>query len=155
MTTPSHPTTAAVATTPQPHSAVSRRRFLVTTAVAAGASSLSLVRPARGQAPASKVTLALMGAGGRGSELCRKFAEIPGVEFKYLCDPNSARGGDLLRELEKKQAKAPQRIKDIRQALEDKDLHAVVIATPEQWHALAAIWACQAGKDVTSRRTCP
>lgn len=147
MTTPSHPPTAAVAATPQPHAAVSRRRFLVATAVAAGASSLSLVRPARGQSPASKVTLALMGAGGRGSELCRKFAEIPGVEFKYLCDPNGARGGDLLRELEKKQGRAPQRIKDIRLALEDKDLHAVVVATPEQWHALAAIWACQAGKD--------
>jgi predicted dehydrogenase len=95
-----------------------------------------------------KILLALVGAGGRGSVLANNFAAIPNVEFRYVCEVNDARGGDLIRQLEKKQGGAPQRLKDFRRALEDQEVDGVVIATPEQWHALATIWACQAGKDV-------
>ena len=132
---------------------LSRRRFLSTSTrgavgIAASASLLTNVRSAHAASPANKVVLALMGAGGRGSQLCRNFAQIPGVEFKYICDPDGASGGQLVRELEKSQSRAPERISDIRRALDDQDVQAVVVATPEQWHALGTIWACQAGKDV-------
>ena len=137
---------------------LNRRRFLTTTSrgalgLAAGASLVTGLRSLRAQSPANKVVLTLMGAGGRGSDLCRGFARIGGVEFKYICDVNTARGGDLVRELEKSQGRAPQRISDVRQALDDKDVHGVIIATAEHWHALGTVWACQAGKDVYVEKT--
>ena len=98
--------------------------------------------------PNDKVLLALVGAGGRGSALARNFAQIQNVEFKYLCEVNDRNGNDLMKDLEKSQGRAPKRLRDFRQALEDPELNGVVIATPEHWHALATVWACQAGKDV-------
>ena len=46
------------------------------------------------------------------------------------------------------QGKAPKLYRDIREALADKEIDAITIATPNHWHSLAAIWGCQAGKDV-------
>jgi len=57
--------------------------------------------------------------------------------------------------VEKKQGKAPKKYKDIREALQDKNIDAVTIATPNHWHSLAAVWACQAGKDVYVENRCP
>jgi predicted dehydrogenase len=130
----------------------SRRSFLSTSAkgaavVAAGA-SLFTGRSLRAQAPANQVVLTLMGAGGRGSDLARGFARLPGVVFKYVCEVNPACGAGLIRELEKSQGRAPQAIQDIRKALDDKEVQGVIVATAEHWHALATVWACQAGKDV-------
>ena len=51
-------------------------------------------------------------------------------------------------------AAAPKTVQDIRQALDDKDLDAISIATPNHWHALMTIWACQAGKDVYVEKPC-
>jgi predicted dehydrogenase len=131
----------------------SRRRFLTTStkssvALAAGASLLGSASLTRGQSAADKVILGLVGAGGRGSQLARNLGQVPGVEFKYICDPFASRGGDLVREFGEKQKRPPERIADMRRLLDDKDVNAVVIATPEQWHALGTVWACQAGKDV-------
>jgi predicted dehydrogenase len=95
-----------------------------------------------------KILLALIGAGGRGTMLAQNCVAVPNVEFKYVCEVNEQRGGELMTTLEKVQSRPPQRIKDLRRALEDREIDGVVIATPEQWHALATIWACQAGKDV-------
>ena len=96
-----------------------------------------------------KVVLALMGAGGRGTQVVLGMQKCtPGVEVKYLCDVDTSRGGRAMEELEKQQNFKPQRITDIRNAFDDKDVDAVLICTPEQWHARAAIMACQAGKDV-------
>ena len=70
------------------------------------------------------------------------------AEYVALCDVDAnvlARGAKTV---ETAQGKAPKLYKDIREALEDKDIDAVTIATPNHWHTLAAIWACQAGKDV-------
>ncbi len=102
----------------------------------------------RGQSSNDTVVLALIGAGGRGTQLAGNFAQIPNVQFKYVCDVNDKRGGEAIKALTERQGYAPQRIVDMRRAFDDKDVNAVVIATPEHWHALAMIWACQAGKDV-------
>ena len=101
-----------------------------------------------GKSANEKILLALVGAGGRGTVLASNFAAIPNVQFKYVCEVNENRGAELMRSLEKASGTAPQRLKDFRHALEDKEVDGVVIATPEHWHALATIWACQAGKDV-------
>lgn len=108
---------------------------------------------ARAESANDKVVLALIGAGGRGTALANGFAQIPNVEFKYVCDVDAQRGGGLMQELAKQPGRAPQRIADLREALDDKDVNGVVIATPEHWHALATIWACQAGKDVYVEKT--
>ena len=112
------------------------------------AGSLASRRMMLGQSANDTVVLALIGAGGRGSQLAGNFAQIPNVKFKYICDVNDQRGGDAIKSLTERQGNAPQRIVDMRRAFDDKDVNAVVIATPEPWHALAMIWACQAGKDV-------
>jgi predicted dehydrogenase len=95
-----------------------------------------------------KVVLALIGSGGRGQALATGMAQLPNVEFKYVCDVAAERGQAGAKDLDKTQGKAPKLIADMRQALDDKDVNGVVIATPEHWHALATVWACQAQKDV-------
>jgi predicted dehydrogenase len=70
------------------------------------------------------------------------------AEYVALCDVDTEvreKGGATVKTA---QGKAPKLYKDIREALEDKEIDAVTIATPNHWHALAAVWACQAGKDV-------
>jgi predicted dehydrogenase len=96
-----------------------------------------------------KVILALIGAGGRGTQNILSFMKCcPNIEVKYVCEVDQERGGRAIDELGKLQKNTPQRIDDMRIAFDDKDVDAVLICTPEHWHALATIWACQAGKDV-------
>jgi predicted dehydrogenase len=73
---------------------------------------------------------------------------IPEVEIKYLCEVDDMRGGRVIDEVSKLQGYKPLRVRDMRQAFDDKDVNAVLICTPEHWHALASVWACEAGKDV-------
>lgn len=128
---------------------ISRRRFIgsSTLATAAGA-AIQFPSVIRAQNSAERIVLALIGAGGRGSSHASAMARLPGVEFKYVCDVWSDRGSATMADLEKVQPRGPKRITDMREALADKEVNAVVITTPEHWHALATIWACQAGKDV-------
>jgi len=96
-----------------------------------------------------KVVLALIGAGGRGTQNILSFKKTcPEVEVKYICEVDQERGGRVIDELGKQQKIKPQSAEDMRRVFDDKDVDAVVICTPEHWHALATIWACQAGKDV-------
>jgi predicted dehydrogenase len=97
----------------------------------------------------NKVVLALIGAGGRGAQNILSFMNCcKDVEVKYVCEVDEERGGRVIDELGKLQKYKPHRANDMRRVFEDKDVDAVVICTPEHWHALATIWACQAGKDV-------
>jgi len=139
-------------------SSMTRRTFVSLSAkgaaaLAAGASALTAARSGRAASANEKVVLALVGAGGRGSDLARNFAKVENVEFKYVCEVQEPRGAKMADELQKAQGRRPQTVVDFRAALDDKDVHAVIIATPEHWHAPAAIWACQAGKDVYVEKT--
>ena len=132
---------------------ITRRVFLetsgkTTAGLTAGAALLSAPQHARAQSASDKIVLALIGAGGRGSGHAMAMAQLHGVEFKYVCDIWKDRGAGLITELTNLQKRAPERIADMRVALDDKEVDAVVIATPEHWHAMATVWACQAGKDV-------
>ena len=70
------------------------------------------------------------------------------AEYAALCDVDSNVLAKGAKTVEKAQGKAPMLFKDIRQALEQKDIDAITIATPNHWHSLGTVWACQAGKDV-------
>jgi predicted dehydrogenase len=96
-----------------------------------------------------KVVLALIGAGGRGSQVILSLQQCAAnVEVKYVCDVDDERGGAVISELAKLQGYEPARVADMRNVYDDKDVDAVVITTPEHWHALATIRACEAKKDV-------
>jgi predicted dehydrogenase len=131
----------------------SRRRFISKTgksALAVGiAPQLLHGQPAsQAQSSGDRIVLALIGAGGRAASHAAGMSRLPGVEFKYVCDVWNERGAGIMKDLASVQKQPPRRISDMRVAFDDKEVNAVVIATPEHWHALAAVWACQAGKDV-------
>jgi predicted dehydrogenase len=85
--------------------------------------------------------------GGRGRQLIARFREVPGVRIAALCDVDQA---ILDHEWQpfKEGGEKVAAYRDLRKVLDDKTIDAVAIATPNHWHALATIWACQAGKDV-------
>jgi predicted dehydrogenase len=97
----------------------------------------------------NKVILALIGAGGRGTGVILSMKKnTPNVEVKYVCEVDASRGGRAIEELSKMQGYKPVRVGDMQHVFDDKEVDAVVICTPEHWHALATIRACRAGKDV-------
>jgi len=120
---------------------LSRRRFLTTTA---GAGATALVLPWRNVLGANdSVRLGFIGVGGRGSYSADWFKKLPDVRVAALCDADAKHLDDC----HKKFPGAKTQI-DLRRVIDDKDVDAVVISTCNHWHALAAVWACQAGKDV-------
>jgi predicted dehydrogenase len=95
------------------------------------------------------IVVALIGAGGWGSHLVLQATDFDkNVRVKYICDVDDTRGGWAKTELKKKQGFEPVQVRDMRKVFDDKEVDAVFIETPQHWHALASIWACQAGKDV-------
>jgi len=129
-----------------------RREFIKTTVL--GAAGLGLSTTARGQSRVAgandRVVVASIGIRGQGNALKRGFAKLPGVEIKTLCDIDenlfASRANDP--SLAEVKTFRPQYQKDLRRVFDDKDVEAVMIATPNHWHALATIWAVQAGKHV-------
>ncbi|MFI4876584.1 MAG: Gfo/Idh/MocA family protein [Blastopirellula sp. JB062] len=101
-----------------------------------------------------RVRVAVAGINGRGRIHMQVFSGMKDVEVAYLVDPDSRLFAPRSAELEGKTGKKPQCVQDVRQALEDPTLDAVSIATPNHWHALMTIWACQAGKDVYVEKPC-
>jgi len=96
-----------------------------------------------------KIILASIGAGGWGTNLALEVGNLKAnAEFKYICDVDDTRGGRAISELGKIQGYEPERVRDMRHVFDDKDVDAVIVATPTHWHTLAALWAMQAGKDV-------
>jgi predicted dehydrogenase len=135
-----------------------RREFLKTTAL--GLAGLSLGTTARGQGRIlganRRVVLAVIGIRGQGNALKRGFARLPGVEIKTLCDVDENLLPERLNdpELADLSTFRPRYEKDLRRVFDDKDIEAVIVATPNHWHALATIWAVQAGKHVFVEKPC-
>jgi predicted dehydrogenase len=115
---------------------------------AAAASVFQVARSVRAGSANEKVSLALIGAGGRARLVCQGLAAVKDVDFRCICDLEDARSDKMARDLEKIQGSPIKTTRDMRQVFDDPKVHGVVIATPEQWHALGTVWACQAGKDV-------
>jgi len=95
-----------------------------------------------------KVVIGVMGLGGRGTYLAEKFASRPDAEVAYLCDVDTRRFARARAAVEDVQDKLPKMVQDFRKILDDGRVDALINATPDHWHALGTIMACQAGKDV-------
>jgi predicted dehydrogenase len=115
-----------------------RRYFLGAAAVAARAAIT----------PASKVNIAIMGVRGRGRALAGEFAKLDDVNIPYLCDVDPRVVERAMKAVEEKKGRRPELIGDVRRALDDRSVDAIVIAAPDHWHAPATLLACEAGKDV-------
>src|SRR4051812_42436090 len=99
-------------------------------------------------APSDKIQMGFIGLGRQGTSRLNEFIKHPDVAAVAVCDVDSThvdRAADIVT---KAQGQAPAKFHDFRKLLERKDLDAVMVATPDHWHALPAIHACQAGKDV-------
>ena len=95
-----------------------------------------------------RVNVAVVGVGGRGKAHVGYYMKISDAKVAALCDIDTAqmeRGNAIV---QKAGGEKPKNYQDLRKLYADKDIDAVSIATPNHWHALATIWACQAGKDV-------
>ncbi len=121
-----------------------RRGFLG----AAGAVAVGLTTRAGALPPSERVRLAVIGVRGRGRGLASGFAGRPDAEVATLCDVDARELGPVVAEVESRQGRPPATASDLRRVLDDPKIDAVVIATPDHWHALATVWACQAGKHV-------
>ena len=115
--------------------------------MAIGALSLPAAIRARAAGANSDIRVAILGIHSKGHAHIGQFRKIPGVRVVAVCDPDSS----LLakeREAAQKLGGDLQTFTDLRKLYESPEVDAVCIATPNHWHSLAAIWACQAGKDV-------
>ncbi len=129
----------------------SRRRFIQSAAIAAGAAAAQ----ARAQTSANdRINLAVVGIHGRGQTHIDTFGKIPGVRLAYLVDIDERLFPENVARIEKEYGYKPQTHFDLREVLKDPDLDAISVATPDHWHALHAIWGCQAGKDVYVEKPC-
>jgi predicted dehydrogenase len=130
-----------------------RREFLrVSSAAVVGAAMWASPRIARSAANANdRLRIAVIGTGGRGrGSHCPALHEIAGenVEIAAVCDCDESRVNATAEEVQKRSGKRPAIYTDDRKVYDDQSIHAVSLATPNHWHALQTIWACQAGKDV-------
>lgn len=118
---------------------------------ALGAATAVFLKPSPGKAaPSDRVNVAVVGIRGRGRSLIQSFARSPNCQLTHLCDVNTEYFGPIgkLAAEAAGGGKPPECVQDIRKLLEIKEIDAIVVATPDHWHALATIWGCQAGKHV-------
>src|SRR3981189_307121 len=134
----------------------SRRDFLKITGAGVAGTALGATASsyARIMGANDRVRGAIGGVRGRGQDHIHGFARVPGAEIAALCDVDESVLNQRLGDIEKLGLPKPKSYVDIRKLLEDKDIDAISIATPNHWHALMAIWACQAGKDVYVEKPC-
>ncbi len=129
----------------------SRRNFIKnSSSLVAGAalSPLVLQNLKAETSPNDKIAVALIGCNGMGWYNLQDHLKIPEVEFTALCDVDENVLNKRAAELTKITGKAPKLYKDYRDVLADKSIQAVIIATPDHWHCLMTVDACEAGKDV-------
>ena len=134
---------------------ITRRRFLEDSLLAAAAAAATAALPesafAADPAPVSandKINVAIIGCGIRGKQHAAELCRLTDCEITCVCDPDRDRASALAAQIVKLNRPQPKAVQDLRVILEDKSIAAVFIAAPNHWHALAAIWAMQAGKDV-------
>jgi predicted dehydrogenase len=139
-------------------SRVTRRRFLKQSAAAAGAAAVFTISGTKASGRVlganDRVRVAIAGIRGRGQSHMEAYSKAKNVEIAYLVDPDSRLFGERSKKVEGLNHTTPKCVQDLREALEDKELDAVSIATTNHSHALLAIWACQAGKDVYVEKPC-
>jgi predicted dehydrogenase len=133
-----------------------RRDFLITGAAGLTAlrSAALLGRPELVMGANDRVRVAICGVHGRGGDHLHNYSQLPNVQIAALCDIDDTVLQQRLAQMEKMGLSKPATYTDVRKLLEDKSIDAISIATPNHWHTLMAIWACQAGKDVYVEKPC-
>ncbi len=136
---------------------VNRREFL-RTGITNGAGLVALsgisILPQRVWGANDRVRMAVVGVRGQGGEHLKGFGAVPNTEIAAICDIDDSVISKRLADIASWNMPKPQVYKDVRKLLEDKSIDAISIATPNHWHSLMGIWACQAGKDAYVEKPC-
>lgn len=127
---------------------MNRRHFLM-----GSAGALATFKGAQAS-PNDRVRVACVGVRGQGQSHMHAYAKMQNVEIAALCDVDENILEQRLKDAEGLTGKRPAAFVDLRKLLDDKSIDAISIATPNHWHALQAIWGCQAGKDVYVEKPC-
>jgi len=101
-----------------------------------------------------KIRVACMGVNSRGLAVGKNFAHQKNCEVLHVCDVDSRAADICIDAIGKIQSNKPQATPDFRNALEDKNLDALIVTAPDHWHAPAALLACSAGKHVYLEKPC-
>lgn len=131
----------------------SRRKFIKQTAAAAGSAGFVSMIPGalwakHKVAPSDQVNVALIGVRNKGFGILKNHLDLPGVNVVGMCDVDKNVLQERTQEVIDTYDQKPKKYTDFRKLLEDKDLDAVIIGTPDHWHCLPTVYACEAGKDV-------
>jgi predicted dehydrogenase len=134
---------------------INRREFLSASATSAAGVAAGVVGWPEARAdsatavlPSQRVRLGVIGLRSQGKVLARALASLPDAEVTALCDIDQGLFGSAVQAVEELQSPPPRCETDFRRLLDDPAIDAVVVATPDHWHALMAMLACQHGKDV-------
>ncbi len=131
-----------------------RRQFLTRTAAVSAAAVVAKSAVAAPRGANERIRIAVAGLGGRGrNSLLAALRQITrekkeNIEIVALCDCNTRHAEKAADDCQKDFGIRPPLVQDYRKLLEDKSIDAVMLGTPNHWHALGTVWACQAGKDV-------
>lgn len=126
---------------------ISRRHFTMLAAGAA-AGALHPKRAATQPGPNDRIRLGVVGCGMRGSGDMAELLQHPEVECVVVCDIDDAHLAKAVKNIQAQRGNTPETVKDFRRVMDRQDVDAVLVATPDHWHALPTILACQSGKDV-------
>jgi predicted dehydrogenase len=130
---------------------MNRHQFFNNSKVAAASTLAAAALPSESYAkrsPNDVINVAVVGIHGRGKSHFNNLAEIPDARVSHVVDPDARLFGEHLTKLKDGTTENPATETDLRRVLDNKDVDAISIATPNHWHSLQVIWACQAGKDV-------
>jgi predicted dehydrogenase len=136
---------------------VSRREFLrsgIASSASLGALGGISIHPQRVWGANDRVRMAVVGVRGRGGNHIKGFGKVPDAETAAICDVDDAVISKRLDDMAAWNLPKPKVYKDVRKLLEDKSIDAISVATPNHWHSLMGIWACQAGKDTYVEKPC-
>lgn len=128
-----------------------RRQFLSKSTLALGGigvgASLSTNLWANSIGSNDAINIGVVGIGWKGGDHCKDFFRAKGARVTAICDVDQLHLDEEVQRF-KERGQSVKTYRDVRDLLDDKEIDAVVIATPNHWHALMTIWALQAGKDV-------
>jgi predicted dehydrogenase len=134
---------------------ISRRHFIdqstrvSAVAVAAGVTTAGSASGAAGQvSPNDRISVALIGCGGMGRTDLRAFLRLPEVDCLAVADVDTRQFADTVAMVQEARGKQPDTYQDFRRIIDRKDIDAVIVGTPDHWHALPTVLACESGKDV-------
>ncbi len=125
-----------------------RRKFIKQTAAAAAVLTVPTIIPAHAFGANDRINAAVLGLNGRGKNHVSSLMVQKNVQVTTLCDPDMNILRDRQKAFKEEYGKDVALVQDLRRVMDDKEIDVVSIASPNHWHALSVIWACQAGKDV-------